>query len=396
MCARERALSNESPLLPSLLIHDGELADVAELLSHLGLSHVERRGCAAGEDEATSWELVIATPKRLLEFDPGPSGSMPLRMAVLDKDSKTLRSMLQRAGIDLVVPRPVHPAALRLLILHSLYRGPEKRRTRRVSVGARLNFRVGLRSRDAVLADLSMTGCRLLSADAVESQRAIKIQIPDEVAATKAFSLSGRVVRSAASEFPGIDAMAMTFGKLKPKKADQLRRTIAAYGKGPAALAQNDAAAQLPFREENRRKCEVAPPSNEAANAERRSAPRHACEPRIAALGVEAARVLLARDVSLGGMRVDSHPDLTIEDELRIGLHVRGRDEPVIVNARVIRDDPRRGAVLQFFDLDQDTQTYLTQMIRFLPILARREGGDDDGIIVCEILDQHAPPPAAA
>ena len=69
ICAWEGSLSNESPVLPSLLIHDGELSDVAELLERLGLEHIERRGCASAEDQTTSWELVVATPKRLLEFD---------------------------------------------------------------------------------------------------------------------------------------------------------------------------------------------------------------------------------------------------------------------------------------------------------------------------------------
>ena len=55
-------------------------------------------------------------------------------------DSKTLRRRLRDAGTDLIVRRPVHPAALRLLILHSLYRGPEKRRTNRVSVGATIQY----------------------------------------------------------------------------------------------------------------------------------------------------------------------------------------------------------------------------------------------------------------
>ena len=36
---------------------------------------------------------------------------------------------------------------------------------------------------------------------------------------------------------------------------------------------------------------------------------------------------LCGRDISLGGMRVESHPDIAIGDELRIGLHVRGRDD---------------------------------------------------------------------
>ena len=386
-------MSNESPLLPSLLLHDGELSDVSELLFHLGLDFVERCGCASADDETTEWELVISTPKRLLEFDPGPSGSTPVRMAVLDKDSKTLRAMLQRAGIDLVVRRPVHPAALRLLILHSLYRGPEKRRTLRVSIGARVKFRTGLRSREAVLADLSTTGCRLLSAHSVAAQRAVKIQIPHEIAAAKAFSIPGKVVRSAESEFPGIDTLAVSFDPLKPKQADWLLRTIASYSSGPATLANGDTAAQLTLREAARRERPTAPDSD--TKAERRAAPRHAYKERIVALGVEAARVLLGRDISLGGMRVDSHPDIAIGDELRIGLHMRGRDEPLVVNARVMRDDPTRGSVLQFFELDADVQDYLGQIIRFLPTLEVQEGGDDTGILVCEILDHQTQLPTA-
>ena len=95
-------------------------------------------------------------------------------------------------------------------------------------------------------------------------------------------------------------------------------------------------------------------------------------------------------------MRVESHPDIAVGDELRIGLHVRGRAEPVEVNARVIRDDPERGCVLQFFELDGATQDYLNRMVDFLPILAVREGGDEAGVIVCEILEQHSAPPEAA
>jgi c-di-GMP-binding flagellar brake protein YcgR len=388
-------LPSDSPLLPSLLIHDGELADVAELLAHLGLQHVERRGAATEADEAQNWELVISTPKRLLEFDPGASGVTPLRMAVLEKESKTLRSMLQRAGTDIIVRRPVHPAALQLLVLHSLYRGPEKRRALRVSIGARIKFRSGLRTREAVLADLSTTGCRLLSAHPVAAQQGVKIQVPDEVAAIKAFSISGTVVRSTQSEFPGIETLAVRFGPLKSKHADQLRKTLAAFSGGPAALASGDAAAELAFREEDRREPPAGIDPKTARAAERRSSSRHAYAERITALGVEAARVLLGRDISLGGMRVESHPDVAVGDELRIGLHVRGREEPVEVNARVVRDDADRGSVLQFFDLDERTQDYLNRMVRFLPILAVREG-NEDGVVVCEILEQHSEPPTAA
>ena len=62
--------------------------------------------------------------------------SSTLRIAILDGESRTVCALLRRSSFEMIVRRPVHPAALRLLLLHALYRGPEKRRTPRVSVGA--------------------------------------------------------------------------------------------------------------------------------------------------------------------------------------------------------------------------------------------------------------------
>lgn len=418
---------------PSLVIHDGELSDVVELLAQLRLACTERSGSAAASDEAQSWELVVATPKRLLEFHPSPSRPVPVRIAVLDKDSKTLRAMLQRSGIDLIVRRPVHPAALRLLILHSLYRGPEKRRALRVSIGARVRFRAGLRKRSAVLADLSVTGCRLLSSHRIAMDRGVVVQIPTDVAADKAFSISGTVVRSTPSEFPGIDTLAVRFDSLKRKTSQRLLATIAAYGDGPAALPAGDTDAHLaPDRAEKdagngtattlleiphasgdapEAAAEAAGPdaagrvavpcessaedsrhelARKAKALDRRGNTRRVYREHIVALGVEAARVLLGRDISIGGMRVEPHPDVSMDDEMKLGLHVRGREQPVVVQARVVRDDGDGGTVLQFFDLDEETRSYLERMVKFLPILAVREAGGDGGVIVCEIMD-HRP-----
>ena len=48
-----------------------------------------------------------------------------------------------------MVRRPFHPAALRALVVHSLYRGPEKRRSPRVNVGAPVRVKLGWRHREA-------------------------------------------------------------------------------------------------------------------------------------------------------------------------------------------------------------------------------------------------------
>jgi hypothetical protein len=129
----------------TLLIHDGELEDVRNLLEELGVSFVERDGAPTSEDGRTSWDLVIATPKRMLDFEVPESVPSPIRIAVLPDGARTLRNMLQRETVEFVVRRPVHPAALRLLILHALYRGPEKREVARVTIGAPIRFRIGWR-----------------------------------------------------------------------------------------------------------------------------------------------------------------------------------------------------------------------------------------------------------
>src|SRR5439155_17335785 len=120
----------------SLLIHDGELADVRALLVSLGIPFVERLGAESPADRTTPWELVIASAKRILELRLPAVSSPPTQIAILAHDARTLRSSLRRTGTTLMVRRPVHPAALRALVVHSLYRGTEKRRSTRVNVGA--------------------------------------------------------------------------------------------------------------------------------------------------------------------------------------------------------------------------------------------------------------------
>jgi hypothetical protein len=392
----------ETPAIPtSLLVHDGELADVCALMGQLGLEFTERRGSPRPEDEARSWDLVVSTPRRLLELEVGVAGSQPVRIAILDKDSKTLRSMLQRAGIGLIVRRPVHPAALRLLILHSLYRGPEKRRALRVSVGAPVRYRAGLRRRSGIMADLSLTGCRLLSTHPLERGRSLNLSIPAELAGGKGFRLTGTVVRTGDSELPGVAASAIAFRKLPPKARDQLRSTVEAHTTGPAVLPEGEVLSRLSSMVEATPGPEAEAPratrthlegkAVEAGARERRRNPRHQYDQHVIALGAEAVRVLIGCDISLGGMRVDPHPDVSVGDELQIALHVPAREEPLVVRARVTRDDGEQGLVLQFYDLSQSSQAYLRRMVHFLPILAvREEGKEGAGIIISEILGHRA------
>ena len=179
-----------------LLLHDGELADVAALLCELGAAITERRGGPAPEDAET--ELAPGARER------APRARSPDRVCCARAPSASPSSMASRgpcapccgarASSWWCGARSI-PVALRLLLLHALYRGPEKRRTPRVSVGAPVHFRAGLRRHRAILAEISERGCRLLTSQRVTLGQTLTLQIPAALAGGRAFSVKGLVVR---------------------------------------------------------------------------------------------------------------------------------------------------------------------------------------------------------
>jgi hypothetical protein len=406
-----------------LMIHDGELADVKTLAESIGVQIVD--GIAAGA--APEWDVLV-TSARYAKTE-HISGARPnaVRIAVLDRNSRTLRTLLRRSGVDLVVRRPVHPTALRLLLLHAFYRGPE-RRTRRVAVGAPVRFRLGLLKRDGTLADLSMRGCLLLSRHNVRVGQRVVVWVPDPATDGRSFALRGSVVRTMTTD-SGERGFGIDFGKVEKALVTQLKAAVTAHLDGPAAgskelvspaIARAQAAppetpivdagttqpvgyhANVSVRREVVRapagfEGVVEPASASSAVAaseltdtdaeERRRAARHVLPGRrVVALGEQAARVLIGRDLSVGGMRVDRAPNLQPGQVLQLAIHVTAGETPLVVYAEILRDDGERGFALRFRNLSAPAERYLAKMVGSLPVL---EAGDQP-LVVSEIID----PPA--
>ena len=187
-----------------LMLHDGELADVKTLAESIGVQVIE--GVATGA--VAEWDVLVTSARYAKSEHLTGARPNAVRIAVLDRNSRTLRTLLRRSGVDLVVRRPVHPAALRLLLVHALYRGPE-RRTRRVAVGAPVRFRLGLLKRDGTLADLSMRGCLLLSRHHVRVGQGVVVWVPDPATDGRSFALRGSVVRTVMLRMSFLDASAV-------------------------------------------------------------------------------------------------------------------------------------------------------------------------------------------
>ncbi len=367
--------------------HDGELDDVCRLLDDLGAAWRDVIGPIEIGSAGEPPRAVISTPRRLLEtrFD-GESG--PLRVAIVDRATRTVVAMLRRSGVERIVTRPVHPAALRALMLHLIYCGPEKRRRQRVSVGAAVRFRTGLWPRHAVLAELSTRGCRLLTPHSARRDAIVQLTLPSRVTGNGTLSLRGRVVRTgpASGEEAGTQALVVIFSDLDRGVTARLQKLVDSHASGPASLPgtggrrrrRADAPTPIPLAAppaDSPESSTGAEPSEadatEAAHdgSDRRTGGRSEYEQSVIALSVEAARVLIGRDVSLGGMRVEPHDDLELDDELQLALHVGRRAEPLVVRARVDRDDGERGLILTFEQLSDGARDFIAKMVDDLPTI---------------------------
>lgn len=393
-------MSQSSSASKILLQHDGELADVAALLSELGAAITDRLGAPAVEDGETSWRLVIASARRALELPFNLLRASAFRIAVLDGESKIVRTLLRRASFELVVRRPVHPAALRLLLLHTLYRGPEKRRTPRVSVGAAVHFRAGLRRHRAILTEISERGCRLLSSRRTRVGQTLTLQIPAALAGGRAFSLKGLVVRALPVQIGAPGVLTLDFEPVRSALRSRLRDLVVAHSTGPSALARDEAlAAHAPLPPkaaadpiarlpEPVSSAPASPPAPIAAPAED-AAP--ASEPpvpprRLVHLSDAASRVILAHSLSRAGMRADPSPTLEQSQELYLALHLESDGPPLRVLAHVEPGEGDSGPWLRFKDLAPAEGERLDRLLTGLWTVSA-EGGPEQALVVCEILD---------
>jgi hypothetical protein len=150
------------------------------------------------------------------------------------------------------VRRPVHPTALRLLLLRLLYRGPERRRKLRVAVGTAIRYRRALLWRSAMLTELSSSGCRLLAARGVPAGGRVRLELPDPASPAAPLRVRGRVLRSnVLGPSDPTHTLAVEFRGLKDAVRARVEQIVAAArggsaDVGPAVTRPVGARAQAP------------------------------------------------------------------------------------------------------------------------------------------------------
>jgi hypothetical protein len=323
-----------------------------------------------------------------------------------------MRRRLRRAGLHLLIRIPAEPEIWRLLIARALYRGSERREDPRVPVGSPVELAGVTDASETLLLDLSNRGCRLRTRAPLSVGDTIEFTIPEEQGETaQPLALRGTVKRLTTPSEPGAaSTVAMLFDPtLSEHTRTRLTGLINHWASGPSSIERNSAESgpaippcQLPSLPDLMLDDETDPPiaarhavrvqlGDERADVgkERRAGPRGHFASAVEAIGDEGPFVLIGRDLSSGGMRIERHPDLAVGDRFQLALRGPSLGVPLVVDARVVRDDGVAGFVLSFDAIDTIAARELEKMVACLPEVESLEDGELAGMgaILSEIID---------
>jgi hypothetical protein len=230
----------------------------------------------------------------------------------------------------------------------------ERRRALRVPVRRAVRAAIGLRSFEAQLVDLSVTGCRLRCPEPVTAHGSLWVVLPAGFGGRFPLPVRGEVARaeSVRGEPTGVCDVALRFRELSPRSAERLQ----------AAVMQ------------------VLAPARQESGPERRRAQRRWFGSRVIAGGPGRPRVLLGKDLSTGGMQVENAGGLAPGEELQLALYSQAGDLPLLLRGRVLRCAPNGEAAFEFVAPSEAQRGYLERLLSGLPAV--------DAPVVAEIVEQ--------
>ncbi|HVP30788.1 MAG TPA: PilZ domain-containing protein [Myxococcota bacterium] len=337
-----------------VLVDDGGLDDVAQLLAKLRVEAQRLAPEAVRRSTAPTGAIWIASVGRALELDAAIRSFAPsARVAIADGISRTARTQLRRVGVDFLVCRPTHPEALRLFFARLVYRGPEKRFAPRLAAGLPVYVRARLRKRPATLIEISRTGAQLACARDYAEGRVLTLFVP-RPGGGRHFPLRVRVVRRSEVREAAPDARFVLGLALdsrgRPAERRDLAALLAEHAVGPAAGSA------------------VAPAAEAQPDAaERRVGQRRPYATPLLTCTDLGARVVMGRDLSPGGLRVEGGDGLEVGRILTVVLHGLGEEGPLPVRAHVARSTAEGDRVLRFIGLEAATKERLARLLAAPP-----------------------------
>ncbi len=340
------------PQLQALILDDGELADVRDAFSAIGLRYAGPADWCP-DDEVPLLVTNAPQARRMLEECGRNAPRHHLHVVVGDAEEESLGDL----PCDFLLRRPVSKEVLRLLAERARYEGRERRRMTRVALGAQVTLRNGSWEQEAILAQLSVGGCGLVAGFPLDEGSAVLIELPKELTGPRHLEISGRVLcsrRTTTSDGTTFD-VSVAFDALQLSDRVTMRALMAGQ--------------PIDFR----------PHVDKPAASG--SAPRRGARRRLVAGASGVARVVIGRDLCQTGMRIELDPCITPGASVELALYGNGSSESVILRGRAEKDPEREAWRVHFEDVDDGAAEGIERLCSAL-------GGDGGAFVIAEILER--------
>jgi hypothetical protein len=341
----------EAELPRVALLDDGELDDVRAELHALGVAHCDARRATIGE----LVPILLSTPPRAVSLALGCGEAPPHQLhAVIASGDRA-----SGAPCDLELLRPIERSVLRLLTRRSdLTASRERRLSTRVALGASVWVQVGEDRREVTVSRISIGGCGLISPARLRPGARVSIELPPELSAPRRLVLAGEVLgaRELATGDGRTFDVSVAFRALDLVDRVTLRALMARH-----AIDFRPATEGTSGRGERSLRARALPPTHD-----RRRVLRRRFQQRVMGVLGGIAHVLLARDLSRGGMRIEWNERLATGDAIRIAVFGALDTAPLVAPAVVERDDEADGWFLRFAALDPGVEDRLAALIESL------------------------------
>ncbi len=390
-----------SPAPSVLLLDDGELDRVHRMLQQLGVDCVRLQKGEIRRVVPKPRDLLISSRDRTLEMprlESSPDVSLdPVWVCVHNQDFLPLRQRLRELGVHFLVHVALDQESLRLFLLQLLNRGLDRRAQLRLPLGDSIQCgAVDAELEPATLADLTADMCRVVSPRAAEPETVIRIVLPEALGGGKRLELQGCVVRSAACESHSGESrysILMRLDGLDPEARAQVEKLVRGeqIGTRVTPLAERSSGVSAPVAAEPREEAEEPKAEAETApRSERRRHPRSEYGRRVGVLDFEDSdgpQTALGHDLSLEGVRIVGHSGLAVGSEVTLALYGGSREEPVVMEATVLRDDGEEGQALVFKSVSDSQRRALEKLRAASPPLEslRDTARERDAVVVAQV-----------
>ena len=382
---------------PSVLVlDDGELDHIHRMLKRLGVDYVRLQNRQIRGVIEKPRDVLISSCERSLEMPQLESSEDephdPVWVCVHGQDFLPLRQRLRELGVHYLVHAALDQESLRLFLLQLLYRGPNRREQLRLPLGDRIQCAAfDAELEQGKLVELTSGTCRIFSPREVAPGTLMQIVLPESLGGKEKLELQGPVVRCAEGEAPAGQpafSILIRFDDLDTEAREQVDRLVSGeqIGTRVTPLAERppgDPAASA-GAQESPAQAEDAP----GAAPQRR--PRWEYPRRVDVLNfddMDATQTALGRDLSIGGVRIVEHEGLELGEEVTLALYAGQRDEPVVMEATVARDDGENGMALIFNAVSESQERALEKLCSGLsPLESLQEGdGEPDRVVVAKV-----------